>query len=68
MKLNRRASVRILAAAAATPVLVAQTLAPPAQTASPELQSARNGLQENARRIARVKLPRSTEPAFRFRA
>ena len=69
MKLNRRASVRILAAVAASPVGLAQAPAPSTRTsADAELQSARNELQDNAQRIAGVKLPRSTEPAFHFRA
>lgn len=69
MKLNRRASVRILAAAAASPTVFAQApVTPPRTTADAELQSARNELNDYAQRIARVKLPRATEPAFRFRA
>jgi hypothetical protein len=61
--------MRMLVTAAASPALLAQAPPPPAQPAdSPELQSARTDLQDSVRRIARVKLPRSTEPAFRFRA
>ena len=66
MKVNRRTSVRILAgAAAASRVALAQPAAPqPAK----QLETARGDLRDAAQRIARVKLPRTTEPAFRFRA
>ena len=74
MQISRRTSVRIMggaAGAAATgvfPAGLAQAPALPAQTsADPGLIAARNELMENAQRIARVKLPRATEPAFRFR-
>jgi len=68
MKINRRTSVRILAgAAAASPATLAQTPAsrPPDDK---QLQSARGDLKDAGERIARIKLPRATEPAFRFRA
>ena len=68
MKVNRRTSVRILAGAAASSraVLAQAPAAKPAD--SKELQSARDELKEARERIAMVKLPRDTEPAFRFQA
>jgi hypothetical protein len=69
MKLTRRMSARLLAGAVAgTSAMLAQTT--PSQSrapADPDLQAARNDLFDNARRIAQVKLPRITEPAFKFR-
>ena len=68
MKINRRTSVRILAgAAAASRATLAQTPAQPPPDDKP-LQSARGDLKDAGERIARVKLPRATEPAFHFRA
>jgi hypothetical protein len=71
MRLNRRASIRLIAGgAAAAPTLLSQA---PAQQTTPtpverDVQSAKDELQDSSRRIAGVKLPRSTEPAFQFRA
>jgi hypothetical protein len=51
-----------------TPAALAQTPAPqPRQSLDPGVQSAVNELLDNSQRIARVKLPRATEPAFKFR-
>jgi hypothetical protein len=69
MKVNRRKTLGILAAAAVIGPHAAIAQAPPAQPASADalLQSARAGYQGDAQRIAMVKLPQSTEPAFQFR-
>ena len=68
MKVDRRTTIRLLAAAgAAVPFAPAQTPAPQ-PTPGSDLQSARQSLQDDAQRIATVKLPRATEPAFHFRA
>ena len=69
MKVNRRTTLRILAAAAGgSRVAAAQARAGAPATADQLLQSARGELRDNAKRIAAVKLPRTTEPAFLFRA
>jgi hypothetical protein len=73
MKIDRRRTIGILALAGTVlPLVEAQTptQAAPAQppSASADLQSARDDLRTDAQRIATVKLPRSTEPAFHFRA
>jgi hypothetical protein len=68
MKVNRRTTLGILAAAAAgARSTIAQ--APPSPPTSPDaqLQSARASYQGDAQRIAAVKLPQATEPAFQFR-
>ena len=65
MKINRRTTVRILAGAAAAS---RATLGAPQPPADKQLQSARGDLKDAGERIARIKLPRATEPAFRFRA
>jgi len=69
MKITRRMSARLLAGAVAgTSGVLAQTTPSQLRTSSdPGLQAARNDLLDNAQRIAQVKLPRSTEPAFKFR-
>ena len=61
--------------AGAVPVTLAQapTASAPAQparaaTVDAELQSAREDLKSATQSIAQVKLPRSVEPAFHFRA
>jgi len=66
MKVNRRTTLGMLAAAVTgTPALKAQ-----APVAAPDaaVQTAREGYRADAQRIASVKLPQSTEPAFRFQA
>lgn len=66
-KLGRRAFAKTLAAAGAT--LAAPEA--PAQTPSAgdaELRAARQGQTQAARQIAQVPLPRTVEPAFRFKA
>jgi hypothetical protein len=70
MKVNRRTTIRILTGAATgTGFAAAQTPTQPRPAdASAELQSARDDIRGTAARIARVELPRPTEPAFRFRA
>jgi hypothetical protein len=65
--LNRRNMIGILAAGAAG-VTVAESQAPPPPAPGDEVQAARQSLQRDAQRIAMVKLPPTTEPAFRFRA
>ncbi len=63
--------MRILAGAAAAPVSLPLLVCaqPPTQARSDrDVEAARQDLKDDARRIARVNLPRSTEPAFRFRA
>lgn len=74
MTLNRRKAIGLLAVAGAgTAAVIAQTPtnSPPAPGAgrSPddELQLARAGRLRDAQRIASVKLPPFTEPAFLFR-
>jgi len=70
MKVNRRTTIRMLAGAGASSgIAFAQAPATPRPAdASAELQSARDDMRDTAARIARVKLPRATEPAFHFRA
>ncbi len=65
--LKRRNMIGILAAGAAS-ASVAEGQAPAAPAAGDEVQAARQSLQLDAQRIAMVKLPPATEPAFRFRA
>ena len=67
MGLNRRNMIGILAAGAAG-VSVAEGQAPAPPPAGDEVQAARQSLQRDAQQIAMVKLPQTTEPAFRFRA
>jgi len=69
MKVNRRTTLRILTAAAAgATVATAQAPVPAPASPDPEVQSARQDLRDSSQRIARINLPRSTEPAFSFRA
>ena len=69
MKVNRRTSFRILAAAAAgSRLAAAQTPQAAPKSADQLLQSAREELRDDAKRIAAIALPRTTEPAFLFRA
>jgi hypothetical protein len=71
MRLSRRTAVGMLAGVAAgvaPPQAPAQSATPAAPSKlSGDLAAAREGLQDAARRIATVKLPHSTEPAFQFR-
>jgi hypothetical protein len=67
MDLNRRNIIGILAAGAVS-VSVAESQAPPPPAAGDQVQAARQSLQRDAQQIAMVKLPQTTEPAFRFRA
>jgi hypothetical protein len=68
MKLTRRQ----LAAAIAVAPLAASAQAPPAspqaQPPADDLQAARDRLQANARALAAVPVPMSTEPAVVFKA
>jgi hypothetical protein len=69
MKVNRRKTLGILAAAAAgASTAAAQAPPPPPANADAGLRSAREGFQNSAQRIAAVKLPQATEPAFQFHA
>jgi hypothetical protein len=69
MKVNRRKTLGILAAAAAgASATIAQAPPPRPADADSELRTAREGFQNDAQRIAAVKLPQATEPAFQFRA
>ncbi|HEY4362954.1 MAG TPA: hypothetical protein VGN17_18435 [Bryobacteraceae bacterium] len=71
MKVDRRTTFGILAAAiAGVPAALAQVPAPALAPASGDalLRAAREGYQGDAQRIASVKLPQATEPAFSFRA
>jgi len=67
MDVNRREVIGILTAGAAG-VTVAEGQQAPSPPAGDELQAARQRLQFDAQRVAMVKLPQTTEPAFRFRA
>jgi hypothetical protein len=78
MRINRRKVIGLVAAAGVgARAVVAQAPTPPASTprtpSSPrspddELQIARRQRLSDAQRVAAVKLPLTTEPAFRFRA
>jgi hypothetical protein len=67
MQVTRRKLSKILTAgaAAAAAVKPAPQTAPPAE--NQDLRAAREELRANALRIALVKLPMSTEPAFQFK-
>jgi hypothetical protein len=68
MKVTRR---QLAAAIAATPLVAARAQAPqpnPAQPPADDLQAARDRLQANARALAAVPVPMSTEPAVVFKA
>ena len=69
MKVNRRKTLGILAAVAAG-ARTGASQAPPPRPADDDaaLRSAREEFQNDAQRIAAVKLPQATEPAFQFRA
>ncbi len=65
MDVTRRSLARMLAvAAAAQRSGISQT----SQPANADLESARDQMRTNAQRIAKVKLPMATEPAFHFKA
>ncbi len=66
MKVTRRALGRILAATAAVPLQAAPQAASP--DADEELKAARDRFRNQAAQLARVPLPKTTEPAFRFKA
>jgi hypothetical protein len=70
-KLTRRRLGALLGTAGvASQVTVAQAPAPqPARAeGDPDLETARQQARNNAQLIGRVKLPMTTEPAFRFKA
>jgi len=71
LKIGRRGLARMLAATAAGATASSVSAQGPAQAAAqpdPFLRQAREGLLDDARRIALVPLPRTTEPAYRFKA
>jgi hypothetical protein len=70
MDVTRRAVGRILAATAIISSGVAAQAPPPAASpnADADLNAARALMRSDAQRLAQVRLPMSTEPAFRFRA
>jgi hypothetical protein len=71
MDVTRRALARMLAVTAAVPALapletaVAQSAPPGADS---DLNAARNELRSNAQKLAQVRVPLGTQPAFRFKA
>ena len=73
MKVTRRqlAAALVSTQLAATPLAAAPAQAPqpaPAQPPADDLQAARDRLQSNARALAAVPVPMSTEPAVVFKA
>lgn len=65
MVINRRKIMSLLAATGVgSRIAIAQAPANP----DAELQAARQNRLRDAQRVAMVKLPLTTEPAFRFRA
>ena len=68
MTVTRRKMAVLLAAAATQVTAQAPPPAPPKPTADQDLADARLNLRGAALQLARVPLPMSTEPAFRFRA
>jgi hypothetical protein len=56
----------MLAATAAAPLPAAPQAPPPDSDA--ELRAARDRMRNNAAQLARFPLPKTTEPAFRFKA
>jgi hypothetical protein len=75
MDITRRTLARVFAATAAAPALVpvdaAAAPAPPQGApagAEADLNTAREMMRSDARRLAQVHVPMSTEPAFRFKA
>jgi hypothetical protein len=66
MQVTRRSLARILAATAAVPLqAVAQT---PSPDSDDELKAARDRVRSDAAILAKFPLPKTTEPAFRFKA
>jgi hypothetical protein len=66
MQVTRRSLARILAATAAVPLqAMAQT---PSPDSDDELKMARDRMRNDAALLARFPLPKTTEPAFRFKA
>jgi len=65
---RRKLAHMLTAAAAVTSTVEAFPQAAPAPSTDDDLRSARADLRSNAARIAQVKLPMSTEPAFHFKA
>jgi hypothetical protein len=66
MQVTRRSLARILAASAAVPLqAVAQT---PSPDSDDELRAARDRMRNDAAILAKFPLPKTTEPAFRFKA
>jgi ribosomal protein L12E/L44/L45/RPP1/RPP2 len=72
MKLTRRKLAGVLAAVPAAGALAAQTTGQTAAQASAEVDEetthARETLRNNLAQIAKVKVDRAVEPAFRFKA
>ena len=65
-RIGRRMFGKTLATAATTLVSTEAPAQAPPQTDS-QLQSARQDLRQSARAIGQVPLPRTVEPAFRFK-
>ncbi len=74
MGINRRKALGLVAAGGiGSRIAIAQAPSRPAAPvtkvdADAELQAARDGRLRDAQRVAMVKLPPTTEPAFHFRA
>jgi hypothetical protein len=71
-KIGRRALARMLAATAVGATAPSVSAQAPAQTPAapvdPFLQRARQDQMDDVRQIAKIPLPGTTEPAFRFKA
>jgi hypothetical protein len=67
---RRRLGAMLATSGAAAQIAIAQAPAPqPARAADdPDLETARQQARNNAQLMGRVKLPMTTEPAFRFKA
>jgi hypothetical protein len=63
---RRRLGAMLAASGAATQIATAQ--APARAEGDPDLETARQQARNNAQLLGRVKLPMTTEPAFRFKA
>ena len=63
MEVTRRSLAQMLAMAAAGGRASAQ-----APESNPDLEQAREQMRGNAQQIAKIKLPRATEPACHFKA
>jgi hypothetical protein len=69
MRLDRRKIIELLAGGGVgARIAEGQAAQPVPPSADAELQAARQRLQSDTQRIAMVKLPQATEPAFHFRA